>query len=104
MSHTPGPWEVHKAGKDKDEREITTPDGDGIAMVYYGVDLYWGGADTRETDEANARLIAAAPDLLAALQKTVKNHERVTYPDDIPCDCDGCYEGRAAITKATEPA
>ncbi len=44
----------------------------------------------------------AAPELLEALKKTVANHAIVTYPDDVPCDCDGCYEGLAAITKATQ--
>lgn len=51
--HTPGPWVVN------DEIFVHGPDGMGI----------FGGASTHRSDEecaANARLIAAAPDLAAA--------------------------------------
>lgn len=66
--HTPGPW-VITTGAD-DERIVTSTwnaDGldDDVALVYGG----------NEADpvirEANARLIAAAPDLLAALEQAL---------------------------------
>tara|TARA_R110000824_G_C15209888_1_gene676481 strand:+ start:1056 stop:1364 length:309 start_codon:yes stop_codon:yes gene_type:complete len=63
--HTPGPWRV------KYESEP------GGAFLIYGP---WGGAIdpdadyvTQEENEANCRLIAAAPELLAALERTLSN-------------------------------
>jgi hypothetical protein len=52
--HTPGPWE-------HDGDEITSTSGDYIATTAYGV--------SESQAEANARLIAAAPDLLDALRE-----------------------------------
>ena len=54
--HTPGPWSIDRAYGDCC---VAGRDGDRIAAVY--------GYDYGE-DEANAALIAAAPDLLAACQ------------------------------------
>jgi hypothetical protein len=72
MTHTPGPWResdarpdgIESANRGEFAGEIWGPDIKGrsepIAMTYY----------CSETEsEANARLIAAAPDLLAALQE-----------------------------------
>lgn len=53
--HTPGPW--HLNGRTTIETEDLF-----IASAYY---------QTSDGGEANARLIAAAPDLLQALQKIV---------------------------------
>lgn len=51
-------------------------------------------------DEANARLIAAAPDLLAALERTL--NWLSSYPGGGTLGQDGPYEqARAAIAKAT---
>jgi hypothetical protein len=63
--HTPGPWEVED---DTDEVIVSRdPEANGFQIVAktYGPD-----------DAANARLIAAAPDLLAALK-----HVRDIYAD-----------------------
>lgn len=59
--HTPGPWEACDAGDYSDY--------DGKCRVILGDDLRIAVAlgDHAEND-ANARLIAAAPDLLAALE------------------------------------
>ena len=72
--HTPGPWEMR-------ERETTFRIGDmyaadGFTSCVDGFDVWADerpivgphGIPALETDEANARLIAAAPDLLAALK------------------------------------
>ena len=56
MSHTPGPWTVEKGNN-----ALTI-----LAKNYYGVARTYG---TGEEDKANARLIAAAPDMLAALKE-----------------------------------
>lgn len=84
--HTPGPWKVHKTNQARSglpEFEIHWPaDGECVAEIVHG--------------EADALLIAAAPDLLAALEA-------------IKLDCDPNsrigVRARAAIAKATgEPA
>jgi hypothetical protein len=61
MSHTPGPWRVENRGwwpevvvSDTPRREITSIEGRSESEVF-----------------ANARLIAAAPELLAALNEMV---------------------------------
>lgn len=57
MKHTPGPWKV------RDIHRVTDSNGQGVALMvtrYSQFEAY-----------ANARLIAAAPDLLAACQKIV---------------------------------
>lgn len=107
--HTPGPWEVTRFGAIKSAspntqveyaRGIGQPQ---IALVF--VD------DSRPEGErdANARVIAAAPDLLAALQALVAadgecwcsvNHDRDAGPLG-PCELHGALEAaRAAIAKA----
>lgn len=50
-----------------------------------------------EEQEANAKLIAAAPDLLEALQSMVKNAQKQAWSDKYPVDMDFAY---AAIKKA----
>lgn len=55
--HTQGPWVAHIGNHDT---YISMPD---------GAEIYTGTEDQNlETIEANARLIAAAPDLLEALE------------------------------------
>ena len=86
--HTPGPWDVEPKGS----RHFV--DGaDGLTVAY----LDRAGVRERAEIEANARLIAAAPDLLAALYS-------------IATDPSAIYSGvnahigdiaRAAIAKAT---
>ena len=53
--HTPGPWKLSRDGND-----IENADGAGVCAMY---------AD--ETAPANAALIAAAPDLLEALERAL---------------------------------
>lgn len=72
--HTPGPWtwftDIVSDERDPAKRYIQNPDAD-KCKHFIGADGQ-GFALTvglnRETDLANARLIAAAPDLLAALE------------------------------------
>jgi hypothetical protein len=61
MNHTPGPWEVFFVNNSTVVVHATDPD----------VDQPWQDADTLVAtahNEPNARLIAAAPDLLLALR------------------------------------
>lgn len=57
--HTPGPWHYSMS------RQIFTPDGEVLRVS--GVALPCGGVSPDDESFANARLIAAAPDLLDAL-------------------------------------
>ncbi len=77
--HTPGPWRVGDAG-----RTIFQPVG--IKAVAY--------CDKTENFRANARLIAAAPDLLEALER-ILGAARGTM-DEVRAR----HEARAAIAKA----
>lgn len=99
--HTPGPWTMetmrtsvgicHKIGP------FPAKDDDGEprhACLYAD---YPSTSNPRDEElRANARLIAAAPDLLEALQTLLDSVEgnRVTAGD--------CYMALAAITKATK--
>lgn len=75
--HTPGPWEMHY---DHDGYTVNkeTHEYDGlsayIARVFDDV-----GDPGEEEGEANARLIAAAPDMLAALVRL----EKATTMDEV---------------------
>lgn len=53
--HTPGPWDYGKLGNDADQWAVYDPNGRTIGLSYHG--------------EANARLIAVAPELLEALEE-----------------------------------
>jgi len=61
--HTPGPWEIVE--REQDTPRIVGPDGQA------DVAILGTGAHTTEEEEANARLIAAAPDMLEALKYIV---------------------------------
>jgi len=61
--HTPGPWQVNKKLKFSVE---AVADGQGINLIAECCDP--DGIRSVGEDSANARLIAAAPDLLAALE------------------------------------
>lgn len=90
--HTPGPWKATKGGEIRavqDSIEIT------IAVTF----------DLREDDrgtkkEANARLIAAAPELLEALRDLAGWAEM--YRDSVAYESGRkhIYAARAAIAKA----
>lgn len=102
--HTPGPWytdtnfdgrhqhlpimTVHESFKDGE-----WPYHPKLAAVYHG-----RGHAPREIAESNARLIAAAPELLAALEywtPLIKGQEGRSDETDVEID-----KARAAITKA----
>lgn len=98
IKHTPGPWEI-----DADTRpaEVCTvhhtshPNG----FVYVrGALGYWDA--TPEENMANARLIAAAPDLLKALSMCVASMKSC-LPDFNPHDQAAYDAAMAAIAKAT---
>ena len=71
--HTPGPWfatALRKQGADpsKDGCDIGADNGSNVAIA-----LHQASDRTDSETVANARMIAAAPDLLAALQALVEH-------------------------------
>ena len=85
MKHTPGPWvATHANGND-----FIVKAGD--IEVVAGCGCY-GSPYMRGNPDADARLIAAAPDLLEALQGVLRVADRATDEFDA---------ARAAIAKAT---
>ena len=84
--HTPGPWTIQGSSINNVERREN--------ICQWHVDIDKQPAD----HQANARLIAAAPDLLAALEYITSNSENMrdnhmAYPK-------GIAKARAAIEKA----
>ena len=69
-THTPGPWYVADNSRYFRPRDIMTKHGEGWhELIAVNVDT-----------DANANLIAAAPDLLAAAQTLIANAEIVSDP------------------------
>ena len=64
MGHTPGPWQAHGWGDA--EVEIVGPNDRVICELAQEYDDH-SGAGTNAAIDADARLISAAPDLLAAI-------------------------------------
>lgn len=99
--HTPGPWKV---GEDRD---VYTANEDCIAMIVGAADQY----PIKPKSIANARLIAAAPELLNALEQLVKwmDDSNLSYTKAIshgpfnvePVEYSVVTEACAAIAKAT---
>lgn len=90
--HTPGPWTMHPRGEDGAEvRAITSVAWCGIASTHGA-----SGSQVIRADEAqaNARLIAAAPDLLAACEAIID--AATPWAPDTPA----LMMVRAAIAKA----
>ena len=99
-SHTPGPWRVIFESIDPEWSVVTDARGNIVANVNSetGPDVP-PLVSTKMPRDANARLIAAAPDLLAALE-AVMNHPHVrAYLPYSPTDA--VFSGAmAAIAKA----
>jgi hypothetical protein len=85
-THTPGPWTADIAA--------------GNCASVSPIGFAWWGCPVSEETRANARLIAAAPDLLAALRDMLA----AQVCDDNGGDCAVCDAARAAIACATGDA
>lgn len=98
-NHTPGPWEVVRRDQLQGVRHV---DHEGRAFDVCRVDWHsFYKPDTKA--EANARLIAAAPRLLAALEAMAETYARDADVYD-PRTEPALIEARAAIQQATGEA
>lgn len=95
--HTPGPWMLTEGDRFDKEMVITTQHrlDESIGCICE-MDVYFTGQIGIE-QEANARLIAAAPELLEALQ----NMLGLTEASDYMALSEIEQQARAAIVKAT---
>lgn len=107
MTHTPGPWHVFDNQKDKH-----FPKNDagliGVGSKEHSDVAHCHGFNgSRHPDEelANAKLIAAAPELLEALQALMESRRRDQYKgweEGVPDFHKSEALAKAAIAKATE--
>lgn len=88
--HTPGPWTFEKVTKPTRYFEVHIPGDHPIAVGRSG-----GPDDVHACDEANARLVAAAPEMLEALKAVDGYFE--PNPKGVPA---WLKQVRAAIAKA----
>lgn len=96
-THTPGPWKVaHRMGRPVVVNSTPTHGGPlDICEAYTHPLAHETISDALEVSEANARLIAAAPDLLQALKELCADK----YLAD-PINADRMKNARLAISKA----
>jgi hypothetical protein len=99
---TPGPWTAcGQSGQYNNLRAIKGPDGKQVALLHFN--------GYKSNDDANARLIAAAPDLLLALRSLIDATRADIYTDDpdfVPAlsNLSACVDaGLNAISKALVP-
>jgi YD repeat-containing protein len=90
-THTPGPWTIEIKGS----RHFI--DGADELTVAY-VDR--AGVRERQTYEANARLIASAPELLAALKEMAEQFGHYCEHTEDAKEIETLIKARAAIAKA----
>jgi len=92
MSHTPGPWEI-ESSFDPGYKSISAQKHTALAQVV------WCMEDEGRSPEceANARLIAAAPELLDALFYLLETSSGVSHEQWL----EAMEQARAAILKAT---
>ena len=95
-THTPGPWSL-SASFDSVERRVQHGDNPPLVWgIASGINSAHPDYMPREEQIANARLIAAAPELLAALEALCEDK----YLAD-PINADRMRNAREAIAKAT---
>jgi hypothetical protein len=91
-AHTPGPWTVEEYGDDETPTLVIHKDSDSRICFMATPGSYGSAARI----EADARLIAAAPEMYAALKKIIADAES----DDGATAWDGADIARPAIAKA----
>lgn len=97
--HTPGPWTATESRKN--EWMIIAPDLDLARILHNGRPHPDGKRGMHAAMAANARLIAAAPDLVEALKLFEDLCPRVSDDDPIaPALADAVKQARDALAKA----
>lgn len=105
MSHTPGPWFVGgESGNEGEAEEIAAKS----RTIAWTANTYSDAADedfTTDEDRANGRLIAAAPDLLAALQALLHQvyQMRGMFPDEDGTIAAAIQDAEDAIKQTRQP-
>lgn len=100
--HTPGPWQARGSHKCDDFGIVVQNDaaeGGWMVVAECFSDLRRSGERAVEEAAANARLIAAAPDLLDALERLSAQCDRLRMPGQPMSDAE--KNAHAAIAKAT---
>lgn len=92
ITHTPGPWIARRGTIGTTQYHIAE-------MMPSSADDMWPGFAPAEQQEANARLIAAAPDLLAALS-TLDSIERGMQGWHEDAKAEAWAKARAALARA----
>jgi len=94
-NHTPAPWTVFRSA-DKTQYLGIEGDNESTSIVLFGTGKYGDECGvqgrTREEAEANAHLMAVAPDMLAALKLVIDNCGNP--------NCKTCRTVRAVVDKA----
>ena len=98
-AHTPGPWYADKL-QDRGAFNIF-PAGATLALLQVAGPAHYGAHPYALAAEANARLIAAAPELLAAAQKAESLIPHLDDMDSSHTTASVVAALRAAIAKAT---
>lgn len=104
MTHTPGPWIVDTepyevlSYESNDRWIVRGPDGlQHVASVYFDQP---GDVAPTDEDASNARLIAAAPDLLSAAEELIDQLEGIGIVSDDPTIDEGLWHGAEGLTTA----
>ena len=95
-NHTPGPWTVDWS----DDGPLIHTGDLMIASVSGSTEHIKVRGIDEQTTEANASLIAAAPDLLEALERLLEHGERHNMYHEAGKDADIVNQARSAIAKA----
>jgi hypothetical protein len=104
IQHTPGPWAV--AGESYNDHEAYVIEAGGRTICWTASSLDDAGIEViTAEDDANADLLAAAPDLLSALESLLEDHKRM-FPEAHPhsvikwAECAEVSRAQKAISKA----
>jgi hypothetical protein len=94
-SHTPGPWMVGNVGQREDPRMVYCDDSLGSRVADCSTS---GHGLTVEQDLANARLIAAAPEMYTILDELEEALDKEIYPEQVKEDFDALDEREYSVT------
>lgn len=95
--HTPGPWKL----ADDSIPFVYSLNSKGYNQFWAGLQSNFDGASANKAELlANANLIAAAPDLLEALERLLRADERPPTEENLSLAVDAMHHAREAIKKA----